>query len=273
MLNLQILPEREVSLQVLEPVVKTGQPVILPRHITQNGIYSAKAEGAAGFDPVTVEVDMTSAKEEGYQKGVAETEAKVFWTKYIVGGRYLFHKAKFPENAEVVLEYHDICSNLDCLMRAAENVKKFTLICENPNPTLGTIGLANLCPIISTLEYVDLSRFKPRIYNLTSAFSSNPKLKEVAGEIDYSLCTHLTNTFQGDTALEKISVTPGSIKVQFYINNSPNLTDETIQAIIDGLADLTGATTQTLSLHKTVGGKLTQAQKDAISAKNWTLVY
>lgn len=273
MLNLQILPEREVSLQVLEPVVKTGQPVILPRHITQNGIYSAKAEGAAGFEPVTVEVDMTSAKEEGYQKGVAETEAKTFWTKYITGGTYLFHKAKFPENAEVVLEYHDICSNLDWLMRAAENVKKLTLICENPNPTLGTIGLANLCPIISTLEYVDLSRFKPRIYNLTSAFSSNPKLKEVAGEIDYSLCTHLTNTFQGDTALEKISVTPGSIKVNFYINASPNLTAETIQSIIDGLAVLTGATTQTLFFHKDVGAKLIPEQKAAITAKNWTLVY
>lgn len=219
------------------------------------------------------EAGYKKGEQEGYQKGVAETEAKVFWTKYIVGGQYLFHKAKFPENAGVVLEYHDICSSLDCLMRAAENVKKFTLICENPNPTYGTVSMPHLCSIVSTLEYVDLSRFKPKISNLTSAFSTNPMLKEVIGEIDYSLCTHLTNTFQGDTALEKISVTPGSIKVNFYINTSPNLTSETIQSIIDGLADLTGTTTQTLSLHKTVGGKLTPEQKADITAKNWTLVY
>lgn len=273
MIKLQVLPEEPLKLQVLGELVKTGAPTILPKHITENGVYHAGADKASGYDPVTVEVDMLPAMEEGYNMAVADMEAKYFWAKYIVGGQYLFHRAKFPENAEVVLEYQDICSNLDWLMRAAENVKKFTLICENANPTNGAVQLANLCPIISTLEYVDLSRFKPKISNLTSAFSSNPKLREIVGKIDYSLCTHLTNTFTGDTSLEKISVMPGSIKVNFYINSSPNLTDETIQSIIDGLADLTGATIQTLSLHRTVGSKLTEAQKADITAKNWTLVY
>ena len=39
MIKLQIIPEREVSLQVLEPVVK---PVIAPKRITENGSYFAK---------------------------------------------------------------------------------------------------------------------------------------------------------------------------------------------------------------------------------------
>ena len=54
---------------------------------------------------------------------------------------------------------------------------------------------------------------------------------------------------------------------------SRNLTPETIQSIIDGMADLTGATAQTLTFHKDVGAKLTDAQKATITAKNWTLVY
>ena len=36
---------------------------------------------------------------------------------------------------------------------------------------------------------------------------------------------------------------------------------------------LTGSTAQTLSLHADVGAKLTDAQKAAASAKNWTLAY
>ena len=44
---------------MLGEIVKTGEPVIAPKHITQNGTYFAKEEGASGFDPVVVAVDMS----------------------------------------------------------------------------------------------------------------------------------------------------------------------------------------------------------------------
>lgn len=65
----------------------------------------------------------------------------------------------------------------------------------------------------------------------------------------------------------------GKIGTNVWFNSSSALDDETVQSIIDALADLTGSTAQTLTLHPTVGAKLTQTQKDAIAAKNWTLVY
>jgi hypothetical protein len=46
-----------------------------------------------------------------------------------------------------------------------------------------------------------------------------------------------------------------------------------MQSIIDHLKDLTGQTPQKLTFHATAGGKLTDVQKAAITAKNWTLVY
>ena len=46
-----------------------------------------------------------------------------------------------------------------------------------------------------------------------------------------------------------------------------------MQSIIDGLKDLTGAESQTLTFHSAVGNKLTDTQKATITAKNWTLVY
>ena len=65
----------------------------------------------------------------------------------------------------------------------------------------------------------------------------------------------------------------GCIGKSMEIKESPLLSTESVNSIINCLKDLTGATAQTLTLHATVGGKLTDEQKAAISAKNWTLVY
>lgn len=65
----------------------------------------------------------------------------------------------------------------------------------------------------------------------------------------------------------------GTITKNMNLSRCDKLTDASVQSVIDHLADLTGQTTQTLTFHATVGGKLTDAQKAAITAKNWTLVY
>jgi hypothetical protein len=78
--------------------------------------------------------------------------------------------------------------------------------------------------------------------------------------------------FTGCSALEEINFTEDSvIKANISFANSPLLTTTSVDSIIHALKDLTGATAQTLTLHATVKGNLTQAQKDAITAKNWTL--
>lgn len=81
-----------------------------------------------------------------------------------------------------------------------------------------------------------------------------------------------SNAFTSATALENITF-EGVIGKSISFADSPKLTTASVQSIIDHLKDLTGATAQTLTFHATVGGKLTDAQKAAITAKNWTLVY
>lgn len=65
----------------------------------------------------------------------------------------------------------------------------------------------------------------------------------------------------------------GDITKDFNLSRCSKLTVKSLQSVIDHLADLTGATTQTLTFHNTVGSKLTDAQKQQITAKNWTLAY
>ena len=81
-----------------------------------------------------------------------------------------------------------------------------------------------------------------------------------------------TNTFASCKVLENITF-DGTIGTSINFAQSPVLSADSVQSIIDHLKDLTGQTAQTLTFHATVGGNVTQEQKDAVSAKNWTLVY
>lgn len=105
-----------------------------------------------------------------------------------------------------------------------------------------------------------------------SMFIYSSSIEEI-GEMDISNAVDVTYMFLSCSGLKRISFVPGCIKLSLNFAQSSLLDDASIQSIIDGLADLTGKTAQTLTLHATVGGKLTQAQKDAATAKNWTLAY
>jgi hypothetical protein len=61
----------------------------------------------------------------------------------------------------------------------------------------------------------------------------------------------------------------GAITKDFNLSRCSKLTAESVQSVIDHLADLTGGTKQTLTLHSTVSAKLTNEQKDTIANKNW----
>ena len=96
---------------------------------------------------------------------------------------------------------------------------------------------------------------------------------ETVSSLDISKATTGgTTAFTNAPALKNITFV-GEIPISVSFAHSNLLTAASVQNIIDHLKDLTGATAQTLTLHATVGGNLTDAQKAAITAKNWTLVY
>ncbi len=107
--------------------------------------------------------------------------------------------------------------------------------------------------------------------NLRLLFSQCSKLITIRKLIVSEICV-FDRTFNKCTALENITF-EGKIAGNISFSDSAKLSTTSIQNIIDHLADLTGGTAQTLTLHATVGEKLTDEQKATITAKNWTLVY
>lgn len=102
-------------------------------------------------------------------------------------------------------------------------------------------------------------------------FGECTALEEVIlGCEEFPMIGNSQNSFNNCKALVRLRYI-GTISTSISFAQSPLLDDASIQGIVDALAEV--ATAQTLTLHATVGAKLTDAQKATITAKNWTLVY
>jgi hypothetical protein len=145
------------------------------------------------------------------------------------------------------------------------------------SPTKFTSGLSLAYAFcVNPVEIIDLSGMVQPIVvtDFSRCFMNCANLREIRGVFDMSKSPSTANAFHGGSSkVEEIRFAQGTIKVSVSIANWGNLSDASIQSIIDGLADLTGGTAQTLTLHPTVGAKLTDAQKTAASTKNWTISY
>ncbi len=155
-------------------------------------------------------------------------------------------------------------------------VERLTINCKNLVTSMQDAFYAGRTVADTKLKHLTLNFVKSGITNYNNAFNGLDMLETIAGEpFDFSSVTTTTigSIFSFCYALIDFGVVANTIYKSFSVQHSANLSTETIQSIIDGLADLTGGTAQTLTLHKDVGAKLTDTQKATITAKNWTLVY
>lgn len=88
--------------------------------------------------------------------------------------------------------------------------------------------------------------------------------------IDLSSAGNVLSLFMRAENLREIRFVSGSIHGNIAFADTAVLSADSVQSIVDGLADLTGGDTKTLTLHKSI--VLTDDQKATISSKNWTLV-
>lgn len=129
-------------------------------------------------------------------------------------------------------------------------------------------------PVDTVLEHLTINADLSQSTNAIRMIGSCTALKVVDGTpIDLSSATQIENILMYGYAVEEVRFAPNTIKVAIGFVDNSNLSDASIQSIIDGLADLTGSAAQTVTFHADVGAKLTAEQKSTISGKNWTLVY
>lgn len=208
---------------------------------------------------------------------IAENQQRVYESGYTDGSMLIYYATRlnnvfggvqFPENFEFVARVKN-CVDFGYMFNNCKNLKSVKITHETQDTVLDMAAHLSIGSATTpTLELVDFTEFNKQFKNIFNLFQYQRKLKTVLGEIDLSQCTNTGNAFRENNALEDIRFKANTIPISISFNTSPNLSNETIQSIFDGLA--TVETTQTLTLH--TNHKILQSQVDSANAKGWTIV-
>lgn len=216
---------------------------------------------------------------DGYEAGKASVNvADVL--KYAKSADSLFSGATFPDGYELTIDISSIAENISNMFRKSMGMKRLTLIVQPevlPNKVYNAgyffYGTSGIKPTVEEIvlpdgiKFSDFGRFTGYCESLTT----------IAGSIDLSECTVTQYCFMNCYALREVRFVPETIKISIDFGHCAKLSvgenpdTSSIQSIVDGLATVT--TSQTITLHATVGSKLTDAQKKTARDKNWTIVY
>lgn len=215
------------------------------------------------------EIETGGDYDQGYEDG-KQAEYDIFWDNYQNNGQKTVYRYAFAYNwtNDIFNPKYDIKPTSANYMFYESQISTLA-DCEK-------IDLSNCTEmeyfarfsIIKDFPPLDLSKATKK---LSYSFSTCYNLESLTLNNVQSSCTFV-NTFALSKKLKELRIT-GTIGQSIGLPDSLLLSNESVQSVIDSLADLTGATTQTLTLHADVGAKLTDEQKATITAKNWTLVY
>lgn len=184
----------------------------------------------------------------------------------------MFQDAVFPSNYDVVVNIPNF-SNItySSYFYKAIGMRSIKMICDNKDVVWNGTNFCYAQDVEATLELVDLTEFSTKLKTVTNFFARQTKLINVLGSLDLSECTTITNIVLGCVALQEIRFVAETIKNNITFSNSNLLTEESIQSIIGGLADLTGQTSRTVTFHSSIKINLTDEQLLQITSKNWKL--
>lgn len=206
--------------------------------------------------------------EAGYDKGVYDSYV---WDAIAGNPEFRLDKFRTPEvvidlpNLTTVRYFSGLTANY-----ANTTLKHLTINCPNQVTQAFSFVCGNLDNCITHLTLnIDFS--------LVANFNSNLHNLEAVEIIDgtplnWSSATSGTSgNFTRCFKLREVRFAPNSLPLQMNFGDCSELSDDSINSIINGLMQLEN--TQTVKFHKTVGEKLTEEQKSIIANKGWTLAY
>ena len=200
--------------------------------------------------------------DEGQNNGVVDSPNPI---EYCSSAASMFTDVNFPTEYELILNI-PLVTNLDRCFYKTSGMKKVT-VKGNNNENVINFTFAFRQSI--DLETIDLTKYKVKPGNASYMFGQSKNLKEILGELDFSECTNTNYAFYSCNELVTVTPKANTIKISIDFAQSSKLSAASIQSIINGLATVTAA--QTLTLHSTVSGALTDDQMSQILTKNWSV--
>lgn len=285
-----IVPEvGERNMENLPNAIASTHDTLEELTITQNGTYTPQ-EGVDGFSKVVAEFDTSSLpkvkvssfkvtdaciNEDGMWEGeslIDTSECKTFYNSFASATKLKQLDAR-GLNTDKVTDMSYVfqrCSNLESL-----NVSNWN--------TSNVTTMNNAFYQCSNLEALDVSNWDVSKVITMYALFSGCGIKSVDfSKWDISNCTSISYfgagnalTYIGGRTIDEVLANNigclNGLKSSFYLY-SRKLDRASLRALINGLADLTGQTAQTLTLGATLIAKLTEEDIAITTSKNWTVV-
>lgn len=218
----------------------------------------------------------------------ALTTMPAFDTRNVTDGSAMFHTCSNLETIPPTLNTSNMI-NMNNVFAGCNKLTSLPLI--DTSKATNIDGLFNSCyelleinplntdnvtnftrPFYQTLKLTEVTLSSTKNGTLFEAmFWRAIRLVTINCELDFTKALNINNVFTNCIALVNVRFKEKSVFLDLSIAQSQLLSDESIQSIIDGLADLTGGTAKTLTLHTDVKAKLTEEQITSITSKNWNL--
>lgn len=230
------------------------------------GRETGYSEGYSEGQSIGMNLGYSEGLTDGYSRGFTEGALPF---SLVTNYEYLFSETVFPEKYDLTVHLPSLIrrDKINGLCYMSKNLRSVKVIGNGQEKAL---DLSNSFREADTLEYIDLSEFNNKFSTIEYCFLLSPKLKSIYGALDFSECATANNWITSAFSLEEIRFVPETIKISLPCYSNSKLSADTIESIIDGLADLTGSTAQNVSFHSDIIAKLTPEQLDRITAKNWT---
>lgn len=220
-----------------------------------------------------LKTDMDNVYDAGYQKGKSE------------GGETTLDNARFA----TTLQYADlnlfgvpkVTIKADSLTSMANlfqanvlntTVEELEVFCEKEITSINNFASAAFAQTENALKRIILHTDTRLCKSFSGVFWKQANLEEVCGTpLDFTSCTTLSLWVSNCPNLREIRAKENTISINIDLSSPNYLSNESVQSFIDGLVDMTGQATKTITLSSSVKAKLTEEQIATITSKNWTL--
>jgi surface protein len=156
-------------------------------------------------------------------------------------------------------------TNMNYMFRGCYSLRNIPQL--NTSKVTNMNGMFYECYSLTTISQLNTSA----VIYMNSMFYECYSLRNINAQLDLSLITNLFNpSIPSYNENVEVSVSFVANTINCNVSFNPNLTVDSLLSLIAGLVDLTGQDAKTLSIGSQNIAKLTNAQKNAITAKNWT---
>ena len=208
---------------------------------------------------------------------------KDFDTSAVTNMSYMFYYCRNLTTLDLSNFNTSAVTNMSSMFTSCRNLTTIDLSNFNTSAVTNMSSMFDLCSNLSTL---DLSNFNTSsVTDMSYMFSNCGNLTTIdLSNFNTSAVTNMDSMFDGCSNLSTIigthtleEVQAGTIKamkgtkVGISLSGSPNLERASILALFYGLADLTGNTAQTVTLHATAKARLTAEDIKIATDKNWNV--